>query len=885
MALTAGTRLGPYEILSAAGAGGMGEVYRARDTRLDRTVAIKVLPEQFSQNPDLKQRFEREARAISSLNHPHICTLHDVGHQDGVDYLVMEYLEGESLAARLMKGPLPVEQVLKTGTEIADALEKAHRQGIVHRDLKPGNIMLTKSGAKLLDFGLAKPQGAMAAASGLTGTITQTSPVSPITQQGHIVGTFQYMSPEQVEGKEADARSDLFALGAVLYEMATGKRAFEGKSAISVASAILEKEPEPISRIQPLTPPALEHVVKSCLAKDPEDRIQTAHDVKLQLKWIAEGRTPQVGAAAVAASPRRWRERALWLGLGLAVAAVAVLAAWQRTSSLHPAIEVPALRLSVATPEDVGLERMSFLALSPDGRYLAFVGHSKEKQALWLRHLDSGAAEQLPGTQDAFAPFWSPDSRHLGFFAQGKLKRIAIDGSQLQVLADAPAPSGGSWSSQGVIVYAPIEASGIFRVPANGGAAAQVTTLGPRDEAHRWPAFLPDGKRFIFLDDASRSEDHFIKLASLDSSELKPLLGTAITEARWADPGCLIFVRDGTLYSQALDPGSLAPAGDPVVLGSHVLQSADHHYFEFSVSATGILVFQTGITDTDLVRVDRSGKRLGEIGVHGRLGLLRLSPDGRQLIFGRLNPSGRVDDLWMRDLARQVDSRITFQTGDVADAVFSPDGREFAFAASHEQLGDIYRAPVGSPMQTRALLKSKDESAPTDWSPDGHWLLYNLLTSKTRGDIWIVPVDGSAPGHPLLQTPFNEGDAVFSPDGRWIAYDSDESGQSQIYVQAFPGPGDRIQVSTSGGSLPKWRHDGKELFYITSDGAIAAVDVRAAGSNLAPGAPRELFALTLGDDYVPSPDGQTFIVHSSNATVSQRPATIVIGWTHALAKH
>ena len=870
----------------------MGEVYRARDTRLGRDVAIKVLPPHLSSNPDLRARFEREARSVSSLQHPHICVLHDVGNQDGIEFLVMELLDGETLAARLQRGPLPLEQVLKVGAEIANALDKAHKQGIIHRDLKPGNIMLTKSGAKLMDFGLAKPTALSAAAAGsgtapllsAARTSEGPSPISPLTSAGSVVGTVQYMSPEQIEGKATDARSDIFAFGAVLYEMATGKRAFEGKSQLSVASAILEKDPAPVSSVQPTSPPALDFVVRTCLAKDPDARFQTAHDVELQLKWIAEGRTSQVGMAAKGPQ-RRMRERGLWAGLGLAVGAAIVLITLLNINLLHPATTAPALRLSVALPEDVGLERMSFLSLSPDGRHLAFIGYSKGATALWLRHMDSGVVDQLPGTQSAFAPFWSPDSRFLGFFAEGKLKRISIDGTQMQVLADAPAPSGGAWGSQGVIVFAARQSDGLFRVPASGGEAVRVTTLGPRDEAHRWPAFLPDGKHFIFLDDASRSEDHFIKLASLEGGEPKAILPAAITEALWADPNLLLFVRDETLYAQALDKNTFAPSGDPVALGSHVFQSFDHHYFDFSVSANGLLVFQTGVTDTDIVRVDRSGKRLGQIGGHGRFSSLQLAPDGKLLIFGRDSRSGRIEDLWVRDLARQVDSRITFQPGDVGASVFSPNTREFAFLSTHQQLGDILRAPIGNPMQTQVLLKSKEETAPTDWSPDGHWLLYNLLTSKTGTDIWILPTDGSGPGHPLVQTSFNEANAVFSPNGHWIAYDSDESGQSQIYIQPFPGPGDRVQVTSNGGSLPKWRHDGAELFYLSDKGAVAAVQVRVAGEKVELSPPRELFPLTFATGgYFPSPDGQTFIIQSGDTTASQRPATIVVDWTRALPR-
>ncbi|HYT32814.1 MAG TPA: protein kinase, partial [Thermoanaerobaculia bacterium] len=497
MSLSAGTKLGPYEILSAIGAGGMGEVYKARDTRLDRTVAIKVLPSHLSSSPEVRQRFEREAKTISALSHPHVCALYDVGNQDGVEYLVMEYLEGETLAGRLANGPLPLERTLRHGIEIADALDCAHRQGIVHRDLKPGNVMLTKSGVKLLDFGLAK---AIAPSSALPLTSLPTQ-ASPVTQEGTILGTFQYMAPEQLEGKDVDGRTDIFAFGATLYEMATGRKAFSGATQASLISAILRDDPQPISRIQTMSPPALDRVVKTCLAKDPEDRWQSAADIKRELGWVAEG--PPVGVPGTAATAWRNRERVAWAVSGiLLLALLGSLAALLRVARSQPAA-APVTRFSILPPGKStftapGESASSQPALSPDGRALAFVAYAGGRHLIWIRPLGSLTAQALDGTEYGSYPFWSPDGQSLGFFAHGKLKRIAVSGGPPQTLCDASAGRGAAWSRDGVIVFTPTQAEALYRIPAGGGAVTPATTLDTsRGElSHRWPSFLPDGRRF-----------------------------------------------------------------------------------------------------------------------------------------------------------------------------------------------------------------------------------------------------------------------------------------------------------------------------------------------------------------------------------------------------
>jgi len=836
MALSPGTKLGPYEILSAAGAGGMGEVYRARDTRLERTVAIKVLPEQFSQNPDLKQRFDREAKAISSLNHPNICTLYDVGHQDGIDYLVMEYLEGESLAARLLRGPLPIEQTLKTGCEIAEALEKAHRQGIVHRDLKPGNVMLTKSGAKLLDFGLAKPQGAMAAASGMTGAITQTSPVSPITQQGHIVGTFQYMSPEQVEGKEADARSDIFALGAVLYEMATGKRAFEGKSAISVASAILEKEPEPISKTQPLTPPALEHVVGTCLAKDPEERFQTAHDVKLQLKWIAEGGSSAVGIPPPVAARRRLSQRAAWAVAAVAVVAAVLLAVGFVLRAPQPAA---VLRASLDLPAGARLDdQNSSLAFSPDGRKLAFTAQSAEgKQQLWLRSMDSLTAQPLAGTEDATYPFWSPDGGSIGFFAEHKLKKIDASNGTVQTICDAPDGRGATWSQRGVIVFAPNPFGGLSLVPASGGDPAPLTTTPQQDMSHRLPHFLPDGRHLLYFSGrATTGKDSAIMSFDLDT-RTSALVAHQSSEGFYVPPGYLIFVRENNLMAQPFDAGKLRTTGDPTPIAEHVAFNALRWTGAYAVSSTGRLLYESGgaVVRSQLTWFDLDGKKGGTVGEPARLQNVYLAPGGKRALVEVADGAGNVN-LWMYDLARGTASRFTFGAGSFAQAVWSPDGRQVVYL---DDAGQLYLKDTSGSAEAQRLTNDRTYRVPTAWSPDRKLLAF--MTQTTNGwDIWMMSMEGEHKAYPFLASPANDLSGTFSPDGKWFSYFSDESGRMEMYLVPFPGPGAKRQISTGGANVGGWLNS-HQIAYVTLDRKLVLVDVASKGQELEVGESHVMF--------------------------------------------
>ncbi|HSA91934.1 MAG TPA: protein kinase [Terriglobales bacterium] len=905
MALSSGTKLGPYEIVDTLGAGGMGEVYRARDTRLDRTVAVKVLPSHLSADPERKQRFEREARAISSLQHPHICTLHDVGSQDGVDFLVMEHLEGETLAERLKKGALPTEQVLKIGMEVADALDKAHRQGVVHRDLKPGNIMLTKSGSKLLDFGLAKPAGTTLASGTLAQALTAPSPVSPLspttplTQQGTIVGTFQYMSPEQVEGKEADARTDIFALGAVLYEMATGKRAFEGKSQLSVASAILERDPEPISRVQPLAPAALEHVVKTCLAKDPEDRWQSAADVRRQLKWISEGGS-QVGVPVPEAHARRMKFR-----LGWAIAAVASLAAVGFASAYFLLASRPAqiIHSQLPAPEKAIFDFTGDLGgppvLSPDGKRIVFAAHTAESpKALWVRQLDSDTAQHLDGTDGAYFPFWSADSRFVGFFADGKLKKIPAGGGPVTTLADAPNARGGAWGKDDVIVYTPDFREVLYKISAAGGLPVKVTEIDSvKHTTHRWPFFLPDGKHFIYLatnHSGSSREANGIYFGSLDGKGSKQLVATE-GAGQYAS-GYLLFQSQATLVAQPFNPSSGVLSGEPMPVAERVQYDSGIWRSLFTVSENGLLAYQGGSArlGTELVWFDRTGKQVGRVAERERYADPRLSPDGKRLAVTVGDP---LANIWVFDLVRGTKTRLTFDNATHNYPSWSPDGSRIAFASF---VGPFAGAGLGSSLHTKAsngtgqdeLLLASEQgfgSSYPEFSPDGRYLVYQRASGPTGSSVWAVPVSGEKKPFPVAQ-PQSPQNAVFdqriSPDGRWLAYTSNDSGADEIYVTPFPAGGGRWQITTNGGDRVAWRGDGKELYYWGNDQMLTAVEVNPQGSEFQVGATKPLFRLSapaVGMPYDVSSDGQRFLVNYLHED-SSTPLTLVVNWTTALKK-
>ena len=889
MGLSAGTRLGPYEIVSALGAGGMGEVYRARDTRLERTVAIKVLNAALVSGPDAKARFEREAKAISQLNHPHICTLHDIGHDSGTDFLVMELLEGETLADRIKnKGALPLAELVKIGSEIADALDRAHRAGIVHRDLKPGNIMLTKSGAKLLDFGLAKPTAmGAAAASGtaplLSAAMTMTSPSpqhSPITQQGALIGTVQYMSPEQIQGMEADSRSDIFALGAVLYEMATGKHAFEGKSQIKVASAILEDQPQPISVVVRTSPPALEQLIRSCLAKNPDERLQSARDVKIQLQWVAESPVQVATRSAGAAANIVWMVLTLLFGLGL------LGAGYFAYTSAKPN---PVLRATLLPPDRssfvTGLTASGPPAISPDGTQLAFTAQD-EKGAiqLYVRGLNSLTAQSLDGTQNALYPFWSADSRSVGFFADGKLKRIEATGGPAQVLADAAgtAAPGGTWSADGTIVFAP-KTGELMSVPARGGTATAVSKLGADETAHRWPVFLPDGKHYLFFAAGSKMA---VAVGELGSTEHKVLFENA-SHAIYAN-GYLLFVREDTLMAQPFSLSNLSTTGDPVPLAEHVNVNTTFRGV-IAASNNGVLVYQ-GAQDSagwTLAWVDRDGKH-SDFADLGRYFGPSISPDGKQVAVAVSERPGANQDIWIYDLARSTKTRLTF--GPAADQypAWTPDGKHVFFVSDRKGTFEIYSKAADNSGTEEPVVVDQHSKGWMSVSGDGKWIAYQRFGEKTGLDIWAMPLTGDRKAFPVVQTDAVEVEPQISPDGKWLAYSSTVSGQLDVFITAFPGGGAKWQVSSSGGRGPRWRGDGKELYFISGARQMMAVDVNAGASSVALGTPHALFAVNAQEGpagpYDVTRDGKRFLINTVSSRQASNPLTVVVNWPTELKK-
>jgi Tol biopolymer transport system component len=891
MPLASGAKLGPFEIQSALGAGGMGEVYRALDSRLDRTVAIKVLASHLSSSPELKQRMEREARAISALNHPHICQLYDIGSQDGTDYLVMEFLEGETLGDRLRRGPLPLNEILKVGIAIAEALALAHRQGIVHRDLKPGNIMLTQGGAKLMDFGLAKPFGMQTAGTGsgappsftAVATMSGPSPLSPLTTAGTIVGTIQYMSPEQIEGKEADARSDLFAFGAVLYEMSTGTRPFEGKSQISLASSILEKDPEPISALKSAMPVAFEHVVSTCLQKNPEDRFLAAHDVKLELQWIASGK-PQPAAAEASAAPAAKSRRLSWAAALVAVLLVGLAAG---TFLRGPAPVMPSIRTVINPPEKTNMNLTGDAAgppvLSPDGKTIAFTATGAEiRSGIWVRPMNVLEAHLLAGTEGATFPFWSPDSRSLGFFASGKVKTVDLNGGAVQVICDATLGRGGAWSSTGVILFSPAPIAPIFSVSASGGNPAPLTKMDSEQfTSHRWPFFLPDGKHFLYFainHDPSKAGNNAIYYASLDGRENR-LLFRSQSNAVYAS-GYLLFARGDQLLAQPFDPNKGSLSGVPQSVAKGVINDLSTWRMDASASDDGLLIYGSGASGTiQLVWVDRASKQVSIIA--DKLNDLQgavLSPQGDRIA---LQIDSGQNDIWVLDLARGVRTRLTF--GPVANnnPVWSPDGKWIVYASLRNGKFNLYRKPSDGSGAEELLLSDDRLMLANCWSRDGQTLIYSRSAGQLVGELWALPLEGERKPRLLVPRGFS---GQLSPDGRWLAYSSIESGTLEVYVVAFDGGQGKWQVSANGGQFPQWSRDGKELYYSDPTLNFLAVPVKSVGSALQFGAPETMIANWSAPTAVffsVSPDGKKLLMDRVAQQVSQA-VTVVSNFTAEL---
>ena len=808
----------------------------------------------------------------------------------------MEFLEGESLADRLLKGPLPPDQVLRCGIEIADALDKAHRQGVIHRDLKPGNVMLTKSGVKLVDFGLARFAPPVSGLSGMSVLPTQAG--TNLTEKGTVLGTFQYMAPEQLEGKEADARTDIFALGTVLYEMATGQKAFSGPSQATLIAAIIGTQPPPISSIQPMVPPALDRVVKTCLAKDPEDRWQTAHDVMLELKWVAEGGS-QAGVPAPVVARRKIREGLAWSLFAVSAVAAAAFAFGYVRRAPKP---VRAVRSSILLPEK---RFLNFAALSPDGGHLAFVASPMGgRRLLWIRSLDGLSAQPLAGTENAEFPFWSPDGKSVAFFADAKLKRIDASGGPAVVLCEAtPDGLGGTWSREGVILFAHPSAP-ISRIPDSGGVPTPVTRLDAarHETTHRYPWFLPDGRHFLYmaanLSGAPDDPANLIRVAAIDSKEDRALIpaysNTIYASFPGASEGHLLFYRDGSLFAQGFEPKRLRTAGQLLPIAQRV---ASYTLFWreaiFCAAENGTIAYGTEATSAStLLWFDRNGRPLGTVGepelfvagAIGGAGRLRISPDGRRIAATVLDPSTRFSDVWIYDLARGVRTRFTSGPTSNAFPVWSPDGSRIVFDSDRKHQGDLYKKPAGGGSE-EPLIEGEGQRIPDDWSPDGRFLAFELR--EPRGERKVsLSILSLADGKlaTFLSRGTNIGDARFSPDGRWLAYTSEESGKNEIYVAAFPGPGARWQISTEGGAQPRWRRDGKELFYLSSDLRLMSVEIQASGATLEPGVPKVLFEPhPLPTFYDAAADGQRFLMVSSGVEQSP-PITLLQNWSAAIGK-
>ncbi|MGQ0736987.1 MAG: protein kinase domain-containing protein [Acidobacteriota bacterium] len=896
-------------------------MYRAVDTRLGRTVAVKVLPSFWANHPDMQQRFEREAQALASLSHPHICVLHDVGREQpaggdtAVDFLVMEFLEGETLAARLERGALGVSEALKLAVQIADALDKAHRRGVVHRDLKPSNVMLTPGGAKLLDFGLAKTG---AASGGVVSAISGVS-VRPtradLTTPGAMIGTLQYMAPEQLDGSDADARTDIFAFGVLLHEMVTGKRAFGGKTQVLVISAIATSHPEPLSKIDPATPAALEHVVRTCLAKDPDDRWQTARDLLAELEWIAEGGDATTPAAAAAPRTGDWR---LWLTRG-ALAAAVLLAA---------ALAVPALlalrrddapaetrfRVPIQLTADVGTAGgrgggtggqgtrgvsgpavfdASHFALSPDGRVMAFVARQSQGDTfvMFVRPIGGVTPQRLAGTENAAQPFWSADSRWIGFVSGGRVKRIEATGGPPQDICEAGAFFGGTWNTDGTILFG--AAQGVMRVAAEGGKPEAATTLDASESGHYWPHFLPDGRRFLYTAWSAQAPDRAIVVGRLDSNE-KTHVVAAPSNAGYSETGHVVFHRDSAVYAQRFDARTLSVSGEPFRVADEVTFDSGNGRGDFRVSRTGVLAYfyssgggvalgpsgpTADLSEWRWAWVSRGGQVLESLGPPGAYRGVNVSPDARRIAAHRHDANG--GDIYVIE-PRGTQTRLTMDASRHSSMpVWSPDGSRIVYASLRGGKWGLYQTLSSGSGTEEPLFESEAPKAPMSWSPDGKRIVFWTEDPKTGSDLWVLTVDDEKAA-PLLATPFTETHAQISPDGKWIAYaDNSKDDRLEIYVKPFPTGSGGWQVSTSGGDWPRWRADGKELFYhapVTTAGSglpyayggpVYSVAVNTSGSIFEPDPPRPLMTVAAvnvahsGGDYFPyavSPDGQRFLI-------------------------
>jgi Tol biopolymer transport system component len=878
MSIGIGARLGAYEITALLGEGGMGRVFRARDTRLKRDVAIKALPDEFAIDVERTARFRREAEALAALNHPHIAGIHDVLESEGCQFLVLELVEGETLDARIRRGPVPPPEALGIARQIAEGLEAAHESGIIHRDLKPANVKVTADGrVKVLDFGLAKDlECETSVAASLTHSPTF---FGGATKAGVILGTAAYMSPEQARGLGVGVQADVWALGCVLYEMLTGRQPFSGPTVTDVLAAIVRGEPD-WSALPAETGPGVRSLLRRCLQKDPSRRLHHIGDARLELEELSIDQPAQASSARPAS---RARERWAWaVAVALAVALVGGAVALTRTTLTVP----PERRVDIVTLPSA--DPLS-LAISPDGEKVVYSATSEGVSRLWIRSLGGAAARALPGTDLATFPFWSPDSRTLGFFADGKLKRLDIENGLTQILADASIGAGGTWNAEGTIVFAPTVVGGLLRVSSSGGSPTVVTRLVPvKQGGHSFPYFFPDGRHFLFHSSGS-AEGRGLYVGSLDGSEPRRLID-ADTSGFVTASDHLLFVRQGTLFAQSFDVARLEPHGTPVAIADRLAIDNNLDVAAVSVASTDSFVYRSGGASgqRQLIWFDRTGAQVGTVGGPDAAALFNpdLSRDERSVVFNRTVDN---QEIWIAESARGILRRFTFDPSAEQMPAWSPDGKWVAYSSNRKSMFNLYRKPANGPGSEELLLETADNKFPMGFSPDGRYLLYRSTAPGPNWDLWVLPLVGDRKPFPIVQTPSQEMMAEFSPDEHWIAYQSNESGQYEIYVQPFPDPGTRVQISTTGGSQPRWRRDGKELFYVALDGHMMA-------ARMSLGPNRQLDALSASErlfmtrvaggpvpspqkqQYAVSPDGQRFLINSRTEETATSPITLVLNW-------
>jgi serine/threonine protein kinase/Tol biopolymer transport system component len=880
--MTPGTRIGPYEVLAPLGAGGMGEVWKARDTRLGREVAIKLLPEALASDRDRLSRFEQEARSASALNHPNIITIYEIGSIDSVSYIAMELVQGRTLRDLIVEGPLPARRLLALAAQIADALARAHEAGIIHRDLKPENLMATRDGlVKVLDFGLAKLALPESGEVSAMPTLAQ-----PETQPGVVLGTVGYMSPEQASGKPVDFRSDQFSFGSILYEMATGKRAFSRGTTAETLVAIIREEPEPLGSLVPRAPAAVRWVIERCLAKDPEERYASTRDLARDLTHLRD----HVSEVSAEAAPVILARRLGWLGPAL-IAGLLLAAALAVFAALRPRHQPPAqpIRFAVSIPPGTTYapsEVSRGFSISPDGTRLVIEALSKGRRRLFVRPLDSEEAVELEGSLDATSHFWSPDSRFIAFYADGKLKKIPAAGGRPQELCDAPFAIVGTWNREGTVLFSRLDPPGIYRVADTGGESVRILSPEPsrREVNLIWPYFLPDGRRFLyFANQASGTGNRELRVASLDSKETRSV-GRVESRVEYAAPGYLLHVRESALFAQSFDDRKAEFRGEPRLLVPSIHYFFGPSFSSFSASRAGVLAYQTAARSSRLAWFDREGKEKGQLGEPSVVKGLRISPDGGQAAVDIENPKTGSSDIWGFDLNRGVSTRFHSDPVDEAMPVWSADGSKVVYRSDRKGPPDIYEIAIGVPGSERPLYEAPGLQQPEDTSRDGRSLAYLQEVASTVWNIWLLPLQGERKPVPWRRTRFNETSPRFSPDGRWIAYESDESGDPEIYLALSEGGGEKRRISPGGGRRPRWRRDGKELYYLAPGNSVMAVSVTP-GTRLETGAPAALFHVeTEIENYDVTPDGSRFLIKMPSEKSPAAALRVIVNWPAAVGK-